>query len=248
MRSKKLNILLATAAVLAAGFTGNASAFSLFNLFHHQPSVQMTGSTQEVVDRITSQTDNLRPQVLALGLTAYEHAHAKGMDHKKLLTIVDYSLPSTTKRMWVINLANDKVLFNTLVAHGKNSGDNYATHFSNNPTSDESSLGVFLTGGLYNGEHGMSMRLMGLEPGFNSNAMSRGIVMHSAWYVNPQAADALGGRLGRSWGCLALDPTVEPQIVNTIKNGTIIFSYYPSKEYINHSQFLKPVNGITVSA
>lgn len=268
MRKLKVNTLIATMGLLTLGYTGQASAHPrhthhhsaryassyTYHRVHHRrgyhhyvhqqqwaidaPVIQDTS----VIKTITSQTRNLNPNALKIGLTAYSNARARGLDSKRLLTIIDYSAPSTSKRMWVIDVARKKVLYNTLVAHGKNSGDNYATNFSNSPSSNESSLGVFLTGGTYTGHHGISMRLMGLERGFNSNAYNRAIVMHSADYVNDETANQLG-RLGRSWGCPALDPRVEPQVVNTIKNGTLIVAYYPSKEWLNHSQFLRPVNG-----
>lgn len=268
MRKLKVNTLIATIGLLTLGYTGQASAhqrhahhhgsrYASSHVYRHvshrrrgyyhtyqQQDAVTTPTTQDVsvISTITSQTRNLSPAALKVGLTAYSNARARGLDSKKLLTIIDYSAPSTSKRMWVIDVARKKVLYNTLVAHGKNSGDNYATNFSNSPSSNESSLGVFLTGSTYTGHHGVSMRLMGLERGFNSNAYSRAIVMHSADYVNDETANQLG-RLGRSWGCPALDPRVEPQVVNTIKNGTLIVAYYPSKEWLNHSQFLRPVNG-----
>ena len=132
------------------------------------------------------------------------------------------------------------MLYNTYVAHGKNSGDNYAEQFSNSPKSQESSIGVYVTGDTYYGNDGYSMHLIGLDKGFNSNAYSRAIVMHGAWYVSQDFISRYG-RLGRSWGCPALDPTIEPKIVNIIKNGTVIFAYYPEKQWLENSKFLQPL-------
>lgn len=186
---------------------------------------------------IEKQAPHLDPHVLKLALIAYQHAESMGLDKKRLLTIVNYADPSTMRRLWVINLNTDKVLFNTLVAHGKNSGGNYATHFSNSRTSDASSLGVFLTGNTYEGEHGYSLRLRGLEPGFNNNAFRRAVVMHSAWYVSERFAKQ-HGRLGRSWGCFAMSKKSEPKVVHTIKDGTLLFAYYPDNNWLKHSAFL----------
>lgn len=252
----KRHILQAAMGLLTMGYIG--SGFAHVRHFHHhyhahrvntvaqtntQPAVStpVSASNSSLIHTLVSQTDNLGANVLQVGLTAYQNARARGLDSRKMLTIIDYSQPSTAKRMWVIDLARQRVLFNTLVAHGKNSGDNYATNFSNSPSSEESSLGVFLTGNTYSGKHGISMRLLGLERGFNSNAYARAIVMHSADYVS-EGGIFSRGRIGRSWGCPALDPRVEPKIVNTIKDGTLIVAYYPSHDWLSHSQFLRPVS------
>ena len=143
-------------------------------------------------------------QVLSLALSAASCA-AQAVDVKRptLLTIIDYSLPSTQARLWVLDLAKHRELYRELVAHGRGTGDDHAQHFSNDPGSHQSSLGLFLTGEVYNGSNGYSLRLDGLEPGVNDRARERAIVMHGAPYVNLGIARTLG-RLGRSWGCPAL--------------------------------------------
>lgn len=195
---------------------------------------------QKIVQDITAQAPNLRPNVLNLALNAYEHAREQGKDRKGILTVVDYNLPSSKKRLWVINLNNDKVEYNTLVAQGKNTGLNFARHFSNRAGSDESSLGTFETGNTYSGEHGYSLRLHGLNPQFNGNAFNRAVVMHSAWYVS-KSFDEEHGRIGRSWGCFAMSKKMEPKVVNAIKGGTIIFAYFPNQAWLNSSPYVKPV-------
>ncbi len=186
---------------------------------------------------LSSQSKNLDPDVVKLGLTAYNNAVKKGLTNRKLLTIVDYSKPSTERRFWVLDLEHNRVLFSELVAHGRYSGDNYATSFSNNPNSHKSSLGVFVTDNTYNGKHGYSLKIDGLEKGFNDKAKARDVVVHSANYVSDSIARSTG-RIGRSFGCLALDPSVSKPVINTIKDGTVIFAYYPNSTWLKESKFL----------
>ncbi len=179
----------------------------------------------------------LNPQVLKLATTAYRNAKHKGIGSKDLLTIVDYSLPSTSKRLWVIDMHNNKVVHNTHVSHGIGSGENYATRFSNRHGSKMSSLGLYLTGDIYNGHYGSSLNLHGLEDKFNSNALARRIVVHPAHYANEGIIKSTG-RLGRSFGCLALNMNIAHKIMHTIKNGSLIFCYYPDQIWLKESKLL----------
>lgn len=188
------------------------------------------------VNVISAQATNLNPKVLKLSLIAYQHAENKGITTSPLLTIVDYSKPSTENRLWVIDTKQKKVLVNTLVAHGKNSGDVYASSFSNRPESLESSLGVYLTEEPYSGKHGNSLHIQGLESGFNDNAYKRSIVFHGAEYVSASIAKA--GRIGRSWGCLAVNQNIIGTLVNLIKNKVLVVAYYPDKNWLGKSVFL----------
>lgn len=181
---------------------------------------------------------NLNPAVLKLGLEAYAKLHAEGYDQQQMLTIVDYSKPSTEPRLWVVDLKSLQVRVNSLVAHGQNSGWVVPTAFSDNPRSLESSIGVYLTGNSYFGKDGYSLRLNGLERGFNANAALRDIVIHPASYVSAEFA-RLHGRLGRSWGCLAVEPEVATPMINEIKNGTVVFAYYPDPNWLARSPFLQ---------
>jgi hypothetical protein len=152
----------------------------------------------------------------------------KGKFKKEILTIIDFSLPSSAKRLWVIDLVSNKILFNTYVSHGSGSGENYAHRFSNTASSNKSSLGFYETAEVYNGKHGLSLKLDGLEKGLNSNARSRGIVFHGAdyagsWILNSQHY------LGRSQGCPALPLIWCNQIINSIKNKSCLFIYHPSR-------------------
>jgi len=156
-------------------------------------------------------------------------------DH--ILSIVDFSLPSTKKRLFVIDVANGKLLFNTFVSHGRNSGKEMATEFSNDANSFKSSLGFYVTGTTYTGEHGYSLRLEGKEAGINDNAYSRSIVMHAANYVNESIIKAKG-LLGRSLGCPAVPPSLHKAIINTIKDGSCLFLYSPDSFYVSHSKMI----------
>lgn len=147
-----------------------------------------------------------------------------------ILTIIDFSLSSNKKRMWVINLETKKVLFHDLVAHGKNSGNEFAKQFSNIPKSNKSSLGFYKTEGTYHGKHGYSLNLMGLEKGINNNAKQRRIVMHGAAYVSKEFAEKYG-RLGRSFGCPSIPMSIYKQVIDAIKGGSCLFIYHPNKEY-----------------
>lgn len=153
------------------------------------------------------------------------------------LTLIDYSRPSTEPRLWVFDLASGKLLFTELVAHGRNTGDNTATRFSDDMNSHQSSLGLFVTGDTYVGSNGYSLRLDGLEPGFNSRARERAIVVHGAPYVN-SALSATQGRIGRSWGCPALREAVARDVIDTIRGGGVIFAYYPDERWLTASRFL----------
>lgn len=153
------------------------------------------------------------------------------------LSIIDFSLPSTQKRLFVIDVKRGQLLFNTYVSHGRNSGTGVATQFSNDPNSLKSSLGFYVTADTYRGKHGYSLRLEGIEPSINDNAFSRGIVMHSAPYVNEQTIKKLGF-LGRSEGCPAVPQNLYKAIIAKIKNGSCLFIYSPDQNYLKHSQIL----------
>ena len=182
---------------------------------------------------------------LGLSLDAFNYALQGYMDlvsngdvkNDHILSIVDFSLPSTKKRLFVIDVMTGKLLFNTFVSHGRNSGTDMATEFSNDANSFKSSLGFFVTGNTYAGEHGYSLRLDGKEAGINDNAYNRSIVMHAASYVNEKAIK-MKGILGRSLGCPAVPPSLHKAIINTIKGGSCLFLYSPDSFYITHSKMI----------
>jgi len=154
-----------------------------------------------------------------------------------IITIIDFSQPSNKKRLYVLDLATKQLLFNTLVAHGRNSGSLWTSSFSNSISSLKSSPGFYVTGETYTGENGYSLRLDGLEKNINDNARARSIVMHGAPYVDQSSINTLGF-LGRSWGCPAIPETLHKAIINTIKDGTCLFIYSPDKNYQLHSTLL----------
>jgi hypothetical protein len=184
--------------------------------------------------RILKNAQNLNPTALKLGIRAYDNARKDGLDKEGMLTIIDYSLPSSARRLWVINLNNGNVPFNIHVANG-HGGEK---HFSNQPSSLASSIGVYETGNTYIGKHGYSMRLIGLDKGFNDKVYTRTVVMHAAWYVSKSFL-AKYGRLGRSWGCPAISKKAQKPVISKIKNGTIMLAYYPNKEWMEDSKYLQ---------
>jgi hypothetical protein len=169
--------------------------------------------------------EGLSPRVLALALDAVSSARDHGIAGKSdLLTVIDYSLPSTEPRLWVLDLAGGKVLFHELVAHGAGSGEKFATRFSNVDQSRATSLGLFLTGDTYEGGNGYSLKLKGLDGGINDRAEERHIVMHGAWYVSADHARQFG-MLGRSWGCPALPQADAKPVIDAIKGGSFVFAW-----------------------
>lgn len=156
----------------------------------------------------------------------------------KLLTVCDFSLSSNTKRLWVIDTESGEILFNSLVAHGKNTGEEFATNFSNVESSLKSSMGFYVTDATYEGENGYSLRLLGKDTGYNDAALQRAIVMHGADYVS-EAFAAQHKRIGRSWGCPAVPRDLAAPIINTIKGQNVLFIYYPDQGYLNSSKWLK---------
>ncbi|MGH7119759.1 MAG: murein L,D-transpeptidase catalytic domain-containing protein [Acetobacteraceae bacterium] len=197
-----------------------------------------------LAETIHAQAPNISPNAILIAINAYFDVKRRHLTDKPLVTIVDYSLPSAKKRLAVVDVQTGKVLFYTYVAQGKGSGLRYATHFSNEPGTDASSLGVYLTGDTYYGKHGYSLRLYGLDPGFNSAAYRRDIVIHSAWYVSKTFAQE-HGRMGQSWGCFALSRKVESAIVRLIRGDTVLVGYYPDPKWLHSSPFL---NGLPAAS
>lgn len=183
-----------------------------------------------------------RPQVVDLALSAASCAIRSGMvDQPKTLTIIDYSKSSTERRLWVMDFADGSMLRHELVAHGQGSGGDVANVFSNTPDSHQSSLGLFVTADTYVGKNGYSLRLDGLDTGFNDRARERAIVIHGAPYVSERVAKAQG-RLGRSWGCPALGDDVARDVIEEIKGGNLVFAYYPDQSWLNGSPLLRACN------
>jgi len=231
---KKTVATIIFASLICAFNISTAQAFWFFS--GNQPKASNEVKQQA---KIFSQEDNkLRPEIVQLALTAYNSALQKGVKiNKPIITIIDYSLNSNLKRLWVLDLHSKQILFNSLVAHGKYTGNAHAYNFSDQVGSLESSLGLFLTKNTYTGHNGYTLKIAGLENGFNTNAEERHIVIHGAWYASEQVAQARG-QIGRSWGCPAVEPRMAEPIISTIKNGTLVFAYYPNKSWLDNSNFI----------
>ncbi len=201
-----------------------------------------TKHTVSVYDSLNLSELGLSKQAFNAAFKGYQNLITIGkIKNDSILSIIDFSLPSTAKRLFVINLKNYSILFNTYVSHGKNSGTQSATSFSNKPQSLKSSLGFYVTSATYFGKHGYSLKLEGEEKGFNDNAYNRGIVMHSATYVSEDFIK-LQGRIGRSEGCPAVPEEENNAIIETIKNGSCLFIYAPNNKYLTKSKLLHQKN------
>ena len=193
-------------------------------------------STSLLFTKLHLSAPGLKPSALKSALRAYETAQSRHLVKKPLLTVIDYSLPSSKQRMWVFDLQKQRLLLNTYVAHGQNSGLTTPSHFSNQASSKSSSLGTFITRDSYSGHNGLSLNLQGLERGFNDNALNRRVVIHGAWYMEPSFIRSTG-RAGRSWGCPAVAQSIASSLINRIKDGSVVFAYYPDSRYLNASDF-----------
>lgn len=204
------------------------------------PSEQLSEQISAVYKSINfCNADKLAPEVFEKAYRGYLNlkSERKINPEKDILTICDFSLSSTLNRLWIIDLQTRKVLVNTYVAHGQGSGEEFATSFSNRENSHQSSIGFYVTADTYIGEHGLSLHLNGMDKRYNSAAYERAIVVHGAGYVDNKFIRD-NNRLGRSWGCPAVAEHLAPAIIETIKDGTCLFIYYPDKKYLASSYWL----------
>ncbi len=190
-----------------------------------------------LLKRLGEAAPQLRQKVLARALEATRCAVRKDLGDAERLAVIDFSLPSSRQRLWVFDLRRGALLLRDFVAHGRRSGENHATRFSNRLGSHQSSLGLFRGSEPYRGKHGYSLRMDGLEPGINDNARERAIVIHGASYVNPDWIERQG-RIGRSLGCPSVRPEVAREVVNQLKNGQFVFSWYPDPAWQRQSKLL----------
>lgn len=161
-----------------------------------------------------------------------------------IITVIDYSLSSNVPRLWVLDLASRRIIVNALVAHGQGTGAEFAEKFSNRENSHQTSLGFYTTGGTYQGEHGLSLYLHGMDPGFNDAAFSRSVVLHGAAYVSESFIQA-NKRLGRSWGCPAVSEALAPELIRLLQGGTCMFLYFPDRTYLSASRWLRGEDGFS---
>lgn len=193
------------------------------------------------IPAILKQAPELKPEIFNLALNAYQNiCHKMGADKQGILSIIDYTKPSNEERFWIIDLRQNAA-GSTHVAHGKDSGLLYPTHFSNESGSLASSIGAYVTDGVYIGKHGISLRINGLDVGFNDNAFRRLVVIHKAWYISP-AFLTEHKYIGRSWGCPAISNFAYGQALDLLKNGTVLLIYYPDQKWLETSPWIKPFN------
>ncbi|STX50379.1 Uncharacterised protein [Legionella busanensis] len=218
---------------------------SIFN-----PTVQ-TNIQNDPFNDIKAMLENkdylLSDAVINKVLTTLKCATTYNVEHNNVLAIIDYSLPSSEKRLWVFDLNQKKLLFHTYVSHGINSGTLLSNYFSNKYNSKASSIGVYETDKAYRGREGLSLQLTGLDQSFNDNAAGRAIVIHPGWYVEEDFIKKYG-RAGRSWGCPALPEHLSEAIINTIKDKALLVIYYPNDKWFAKSKFLNCDNHSTIAA
>lgn len=218
-----------------------ANTLSIDNILHF-PNTVATSPLAAAADRLYRTTGleqfGISHTVFELAMKGFDKLMQSGnISADSILTIVDFSKSSREKRMVVVDLKKEDVLFHTVVAHGRNTGTEFANSFSNQPRSHKSSLGFYITRGTYQGSNGYSLKLDGVEKGFNDLAMARAIVMHAAGYANEEVIRQKG-YLGRSFGCPAVPQRLNKPIIDRIKNGNVLFLYYPDSKYLNSSQLL----------
>jgi hypothetical protein len=248
-----------SAPLVAQAVPGTATLAALPAITVEDERTQVADQVAETVasdlDRLAALAPTLDRKVLKLALAARDEAVRRGEARRaELLTVIDYSLPSTDERMWVFDTQAGELLFHELVAHGKNTGEKYAERFSNRDGSLQTSLGTFVTAGTYQGGNGYSLQLEGLDEGWNDNAMTRYIVMHGAPYVSKDFVRSQG-RIGRSWGCPAVSQQVAGKVIDTIKGGSVVFSFFPDEDFITSSRYVAaaaeemfPATGGTMTA
>lgn len=202
----------------------------------HSPALNNNG---QLLLQQLRQTHSQPPSLQTLELALSGYTLLQDELQRQVLTVIDFTLPSTQKRLWIIDMAQQKVLLHTVVAHGRNSGLLLAERFSNRPESYQSSLGFYKTAETYQGKHGYSLRLDGLEEGINDQARNRTIVIHGAAYASEQVA-ATGGRLGRSLGCPAVPEALAANLIRLIKEGSLLFIYGKDPNYFQQSRFWPP--------
>lgn len=190
------------------------------------------------LDLSTAKT-HLKKEVFTIAYLGFQNLVFEGKvaPDNHLLSIVDFSLSSKVPRLWVIDLASKKLYYNTLVAHGEGSGEEFATKFSNTENSHQSSLGFYITDQTYTGKNGYSLKLVGMDAGYNNYAYERAIVIHGADYVSQEFINS-NNRLGRSWGCPALSHEISPAVIDRIKGGSVLYIYYPDMVYLNTSKWI----------
>jgi len=208
----------------------------LFTFSMHSAFAHHTVDIDKTVKALSKKSD-INTKVLKHAVTAYKNAERKGLVKNPTLTVIDYSKPSSEKRMWIFDVEKNRLSFYTHVAHGVNSGGNEISSVSNVNNSRQTSVGTFITKDTYSGSNGYSLNLEGLEKGFNDNAYARRIVIHGANYADESFVKQ-NGRLGRSWGCPAVSHELAKPVIDNIKGDSVVVAYYPDKEWLKQSEYL----------
>lgn len=226
----------------------HTATLAVLLLFAMPPARAAAGPDPSVFETLVRAAPNADPGVLRVAARAMACARANAALHApRTLSVIDYSKPSTQRRLWVFDLARGSLLFEEWVAHGRNSGGNLAERFSNETGSLMSSVGVFVTEDTYRGQNGYSLRLRGLDAGFNDRAHERSIVMHGADYVSEGIIRGQG-RLGRSLGCPAVRRDIAPALIDTIRNGSLLVAYFPLAEWLQGSAYVGGCTAATQDA
>lgn len=236
MRIKKINLVFLSLVLVSSvsEWSGASTRVDNPTLLIEKFRRTLTGNASELP----------AADLLQTALAGYEILKKEHTIHRpEVITIIDFSLPSDQERLWVLDLVEAKVLYHCLVSHGRNSGNVMAESFSNQPGSYASSPGFYTTGETYVGKHGFSLRLNGIEDGINDKARERAIVIHGADYVSPEFIEK-NGRLGRSLGCPAVPENMSAEIIETIKDGTCLFVYAPTKSYLSKSPVIKKLSAV----
>lgn len=238
---KKMILCLSVATLIGVSYkiaTADETGRSAFSI-----AANNTSDAEAYIEQVYNSIDfgcsqKLSLQAFSTAYKGYWNLKTAGkLSDKNVLSVVDFTKSSTEKRLWIIDLKENKLLLNDYVAHGQGSGDEFATAFSNTEDSHQSSIGFYVTGGTYNGQHGTSLYLHGMDQGYNSAAYERSVVIHGADYVSPQFISGQK-RLGRSWGCPAVSQQSIGKVINYVKDGTCLFVYYPQKQYMAKAYWL----------
>ena len=231
--------------ICTVGVLSSMSLSGSLSIANHNYSTSITKSTSinkgyivSLHQKLSRAGAGISEEILSLAILGFNKLNAQQrLSKDSILTIIDYSKSSKEKRFFVIDLKSKQLLFKSVVAHGKNTGGEYAKRFSNQLNSLQSSIGFYITEKTYQGNNGYSLKLEGVEYGFNDKAKQRAIVIHGAEYASEQMI-LRKGYLGRSFGCPSLPPRLNKKIIETIKEGNCVFAYYPDQKYLNASKLL----------
>ena len=229
-RLRRVGVLTAACLAFVAG-----PAAAMETAITHPPAQPYP--QDQLASSLATQAPDLNPQVLLTAVSAMQCAVSSGAEPADRLAVIDFSLPSSEQRLWIFDLQTRTLLLQDLVAHGQGSGGNLASSFSNVEGSHQSSIGLFRTQESYFGKHGYSLRMDGLEAGINDLARQRAIVIHPADYVDPSWVER-HGRIGRCHGCPAVRPEVASMVVDSLKGGQFMFSWYPDDHWLATSSFI----------